>query len=221
MGGLGFVDLSVRNQSLLNKWIWRYGEEDGALWKNLIVQKYGGENTSILPALGNYRNFSNMWKNIVKPLVVVSSINTTLLDNIAYTLGNGKHIRFWTHEWIDGTVLKFSFPRIFALAVNKEGVVADFGRSENGKWVWDVTLRRPVFNWEVTQWTTFLDILSDYSVCEDLNDKLIWKKTCSGKYYAKSFSTTVSSHENVGGEGWLKFWKGLLPPKVEIFTGSC
>ena len=40
-GGLGLVDISLKNRTLLNKWIWRYGEELGVLWRSIIDDKYG------------------------------------------------------------------------------------------------------------------------------------------------------------------------------------
>ena len=40
-GGLGLVDLDLQNWSLLAKWWWRYGEEKDALWRRVMVSKYG------------------------------------------------------------------------------------------------------------------------------------------------------------------------------------
>ena len=41
-GGLGIGDISIKNKALLNKWVWRYGEEPNALWRAIIDSKYGG-----------------------------------------------------------------------------------------------------------------------------------------------------------------------------------
>ncbi|KAL4298144.1 hypothetical protein GQ457_12G026210 [Hibiscus cannabinus] len=38
-GGLGLVDIKVKNQSLLNKWLWRYGNEPDSLWRKVIDAK--------------------------------------------------------------------------------------------------------------------------------------------------------------------------------------
>ncbi|KAL4296849.1 hypothetical protein GQ457_12G019510 [Hibiscus cannabinus] len=40
-GGLGVVDLRVRNLALLAKWSWRYAIGHNSLWKSLIFAKYG------------------------------------------------------------------------------------------------------------------------------------------------------------------------------------
>ena len=39
--GLGIRNLRLQNENLLLKWLWRYINEDKALWKEVIVSKYG------------------------------------------------------------------------------------------------------------------------------------------------------------------------------------
>lgn len=40
-GGLGIKNLSLHNRSLLQKWHWRFNNEDSAMWRKFISQKYG------------------------------------------------------------------------------------------------------------------------------------------------------------------------------------
>ena len=40
-GGLGIRKLSLFNQALLGKWLWRFGIEKDALWRQVIESKYG------------------------------------------------------------------------------------------------------------------------------------------------------------------------------------
>uniref|UniRef100_M1D673 Uncharacterized protein n=1 Tax=Solanum tuberosum TaxID=4113 RepID=M1D673_SOLTU len=40
-GGLGMRNLSIQNNCLLQKWLWRFCTEDGALWRRFIAGKYG------------------------------------------------------------------------------------------------------------------------------------------------------------------------------------
>jgi hypothetical protein len=40
-GGLGVRDVGKANLSLLIKWRWRLLQEDEAVWKNVIVARYG------------------------------------------------------------------------------------------------------------------------------------------------------------------------------------
>lgn len=40
-GGLVIRSISSMNKALLGKWIWRFGEDQEALWKRVITAKYG------------------------------------------------------------------------------------------------------------------------------------------------------------------------------------
>lgn len=40
-GGLGVLRLKEMNKACLAKWLWRFGEEKGALWRDVIIATYG------------------------------------------------------------------------------------------------------------------------------------------------------------------------------------
>ena len=40
-GGLGVKDLQRFNKALLGKWLWRYGMDRAALWRQVVAAKYG------------------------------------------------------------------------------------------------------------------------------------------------------------------------------------
>ena len=42
-GGLGVRNLTLMNIALLSKWNWRFANERGAFWKQVISHKYGEE----------------------------------------------------------------------------------------------------------------------------------------------------------------------------------
>jgi len=42
-GGQGFKDLKLFNEALLGKWLWRFMNEKGNLWREVLTIKYGGE----------------------------------------------------------------------------------------------------------------------------------------------------------------------------------
>ena len=67
-GGLEFVDLGLKNKALLNKWIWRFGEEPKAPWRSLIYNKYRDNHSGLISYIGNQMRFSSIWKNITRPL---------------------------------------------------------------------------------------------------------------------------------------------------------
>ncbi|KAK2664284.1 hypothetical protein Ddye_002858 [Dipteronia dyeriana] len=73
---------------------------------------------------------------------------------------------------------------------NKKGYVRDYGRLENSKWIWEVPLRRPVFNWEAEQWDSFWDIFWD----------------------------CLESEQREGAVEFSDIWNGYCPFKVKIFV---
>ena len=40
-GGLGIQKIGLFNQTLLEKWLWRFGNEVTCLWRQVIASKYG------------------------------------------------------------------------------------------------------------------------------------------------------------------------------------
>ncbi|KAL4386663.1 hypothetical protein GQ457_09G014120 [Hibiscus cannabinus] len=58
--------------------------------------------------------------------------------------------------------LSLKFPRIFALAKKKSGVIADFGVRCGNSWIWNIQLRRILFDWEIPIWNAFHFLLSNF-----------------------------------------------------------
>ncbi|KAK3228262.1 hypothetical protein Dsin_008124 [Dipteronia sinensis] len=54
----------------------------------------------------------------------------------------GNKVRFWCKIKIGLVPLKEAFPRVFVLAIKKEGVVKEFGHWVGHRWAWEVKLRR-------------------------------------------------------------------------------
>ena len=61
-------------------------------------------------------------------------------------LVNGMHIYIWDDIWVADGKLKDLFPRIYALTVNKTGMVHKFGQWIDGIWSWNIELRRLLFD---------------------------------------------------------------------------
>ncbi|KAK8695667.1 hypothetical protein V6N13_000818 [Hibiscus sabdariffa] len=144
-GGLGLIDFKRKNKALLLKWIWRYGAESNSLWRKVIQAKYEPASTSLLPTKLKSSNYSWLWRNITAQLSVSESL---FMQNIQFIVGDGRRIQFWTDHWIGPCNLSTSFPRIYALATRKQGVIADFGIPVSGVWNWNILLRRNLFGWE-------------------------------------------------------------------------
>ena len=46
LGGLGIRDLRLFNEALLGKWLWRFMNEKGNLWRKVVTIKYGDDGFS-------------------------------------------------------------------------------------------------------------------------------------------------------------------------------
>ncbi|KAK1582985.1 hypothetical protein Q3G72_019984 [Acer saccharum] len=102
-------------------------------------------------------NNASFFVNSVGRLWKVGSISAGILtDYMTVLLGDGGRVKLWKDLKIDGISLAEMFPRIYALAVNKNGVVRDLGAWIGCRWVWNVTTRRPILGWEEVVWDRFL-----------------------------------------------------------------
>ena len=155
-----------------------------------------------------------MWKNITKFMGCYD-----FLSRIGFSLGDGRCIRFWWDEWIDGVVLKSAFPRIYALSTNKFGKVHEFGCLRNNVWPWKILLPKRVFGWELQQWLDLLFSLREFVVCDKLKDSFIWKRSPKGKYSTNLYCKSMFHSYSTDTEIWKLVWLGLAPPKVEVLEG--
>ncbi|XWS41090.1 hypothetical protein CRYUN_Cryun17cG0050600 [Craigia yunnanensis] len=126
-----------------------------------------------MPFTKNYKRFSSVWRNIIRPLISQSNYSTIFVFDLRFSLGNGSKIKFWRDNWTNRGTLCIIFPRIFILSANKEGKINEFGSWINAKWVWRIVLRMRLFGWEIQQWLDFFSTLKGHVVCDNLNDSLI------------------------------------------------
>ncbi|XWS13282.1 hypothetical protein CRYUN_Cryun36dG0024100 [Craigia yunnanensis] len=160
-----------------------------------------------------------MWRNISKPLYSQDIHANVLSSGMGYSLSDGSKIRFWHDNWIINVAPKSAFPRIFALSVNKDGKVQEFGSGNKYSWSWKMAVRRRLFGWEIQQWNDLCSILKESAVCHNLKDPLIWKGSTSGLYSVKKYCKSMTNFYsmNMDSNIWKFVWMGLAPPKVEIF----
>lgn len=94
------------------------------------------------------------------------------------------------------TPLKEAFPRVFALAVVKEGLVQDFGHWSGSNWVWSVTLRRQLFDWEKFQWNSFVSFLGSIPMRRSFKDMIDWKFCSKCVFLVSSFRKVMEDFES-------------------------
>jgi hypothetical protein len=108
-GGLAIRNIRQFNEALLGKWLWRFGMEKEALWRQVIVEKYGsmeGGWMSKVP-IGPYG--VGLWKFIRHRWDKFSRL-------LKFEVGAGTNIRFWDDVWCGGEPLKDVFPELHRIA---------------------------------------------------------------------------------------------------------
>ena len=131
-------------------------------------------------------------------------------------MGNGS-IRLWEDLKCNNQSLRECYPRIFALSVKKCGAVEEFGRWIDDKWVWEVSLRRDILDWEHFQWNNFSRFVNSVKVRKDVGDKLAWLHSPKGIFSVGSFRSCLEGGAYINNQLFKLNWKDLCPPKVEIW----
>ncbi|GMJ07534.1 hypothetical protein HRI_004422600 [Hibiscus trionum] len=213
-GGLGIRDIRMKNRAMLNKWVWRYGCERSSLWRKIVDAKYGMDSSRLIPSATIGKRTSRIWKDITKPL---SNVNDKFTKSIRLITGDGTSIDFWNDYWTDFNSLREAFPRIYAVAIKKDGKVADFGKRGTDGWCWNIELRRRFFDWEVEVWNEFLITINKAVCSPNLEDRIWWTGGSSGMYSVKDFCDTLTSNERQSDCLWPIVWMNIAPIKVEAF----
>ncbi|XP_047261029.1 uncharacterized protein LOC124894378 [Capsicum annuum] len=114
-GDLGIRNLRLQNNCLLTKWLWRFGNEEQALWREVIVSKYG-QNEQWCSNPVNTTHGVSVWRTI-------RSLWSQLVKDITFKVGTGTRIMFWKELWIGQEPLMASYPDLFIFSTNPDAMV--------------------------------------------------------------------------------------------------
>lgn len=105
-------------------------------------------------------------------------------------------MNFWNDYWTGKGALQIYFPRIFALVRVKSRLVDNFGKWEGDRCVWEIALRKSVFDWKVSIWENFNNVTEGIFLVEGTKDWVVWAPFCAGKFICKSFMRSLSGEVN-------------------------
>lgn len=109
--GLALENLDRFNTALLGKWLWCFGVEQGALWREVITVKYGIECGGWISLMSGGFHGTGLWKFIRKGCDSFSRF-------VVFELGSGVMICFWHDVWYGESLLKLVYPELFRLSLS-------------------------------------------------------------------------------------------------------
>jgi hypothetical protein len=223
-GGLGVRDVGKANLSLLIKWRWRLLQEDEAVWKNVIVARYG------IDARHNVRWINHpisnrptvWWKDLCR--VDVLENGSWFGHNMVRRVGRGDTTRFWKDSWVGISPLCECFPRLFSISLFKDAMVSDMRGSVDGEDRWMLQWRRYLFAWEYQLVLELLEAVPMVARSEE-NDRWFWSPEESGIFSVKLaylLLGRVFVSELDFGPNDLRvlnnIWRSSAPSKVIAFS---
>jgi len=128
-GGLGVRDLRFFNEALLRKWLWRFLNEKGNLWREVVAVKYGTSNLGWLPSSPRANYGCSLWRYISKGW-------ESFRPHFSFEVGDGSTISFWHNCWCGDRPLKLLFPDLFNLVADRNATVVDYREQGSGTFVW-------------------------------------------------------------------------------------
>ncbi|GJR62587.1 RNA-directed DNA polymerase, eukaryota, reverse transcriptase zinc-binding domain protein [Tanacetum coccineum] len=209
-GGLGVSSLYALNRALMMKWVWRFYSQKESLWARVIRAIYGDDGqVGKVSKVGS----RSCWRNIVNEVRILGNQGVKVLDYMRIKLGNGESTAFWDDNWIGGKVLKYSFPRIYALETVKEVTVnskMSDSRLEN-------SLRRRIRGGvEQVQFNELSDMLQSVSLMP-YSDRWVWSLEGSGEFSVASIRKIIDDNR-LSTVDTKTLWNKCVPIKVNILA---
>ena len=144
IGGLGIRSVVSFNQTLLGKWLWRYGHEDTHLWRRVISTKYGEAQGVWCSKVFRRTHGCGQWRSIDEGWESFSK-------HLSFVVGEGTHIRFWHDRWIGDNTLIDLYPDLYVCSAIKNACIFEVLWMPEGGTVrvWDLRFYRAFEDWEL------------------------------------------------------------------------
>ena len=213
-GGLGIRRVGLFNQTLLGKWLWRFGKEGNRLWRQVIAAKYGETRGGWCTRIVRGTHGCVMWKSITEGA-------KKFFGQIVYNVGEGDRISFWHDPWCGSNPLKDLFPNLFTHSQSKETWIFDLivFASEGGSRSWNFHFRRAPENWEKENVCSFIEFLYSHMPRGEGDDTLTWKLTKKGVFDVHSCYKLLSGPYNEVFP-WECIWCTKVPKRVSLWIAG-
>jgi hypothetical protein len=223
-GGLGVRDVGKVNLSLLVKWRWKLLQYDDAVWKKVLVARYG----EVVRSKVHWIDYpipnraSVWWKDLCR--LDILEEESWFARNVVRKVGRGDGTRFWEDWWVGAAPLSIRFPRLYSISLQKEAFISEI-RVNNDEGVhWEWHWRRELFAWE-------LELLEEVKIVVPMvaysgeDDVWSWEPGEGGVFTVNSVYKLlcgIFSEESIFGPNELRvlknIWRSSAPSKVIAFA---
>jgi len=179
LGGLDIRDLHLFNEALLSKWLWRFMNEKGNLWRKVATIKYGDDGFGWFPSIMKGSYVCSLWRYISKGW-------GRSFPHCSFEVGDGSLIFFWHDRWCGEIPLKDRFPRLYVLAVDKNASVANYQEQVYGNNTWAPVFVRDGFV-DDDSLVSFFNKLNEANIGESSMDRVRWDLSTQGCFTVRSF----------------------------------
>ncbi|GJS09391.1 RNA-directed DNA polymerase, eukaryota [Tanacetum coccineum] len=206
-GGLGVSSFFALNRALLLKWVWRFISGDGSLWCKVIQAIYGSKFDL------HVTDQPSIWCSILREVKSLKDSGFDFSSHCKKRIGDGSCTSFWYDIWLADAPLCVQFPRLFALELDKEIVVAN----KMGASSVSASFRRDVRDGaERQQWDDLSSILNSV-VLSSSKDRWTCDLSGDGEFKVKvirNFIDDLFLPSSDVETRWVKF----IPIKVNVFS---
>ncbi|KAL4312324.1 hypothetical protein GQ457_01G024220 [Hibiscus cannabinus] len=194
LGGIGVVDLRLRNLSLLAKWACRYATEGDSLWKYLIMAKYGFTIHLWRWKISCPRCMSTVWHQTVQVQdeeCVQRFFGFQQLFLAAWLWNDGS---LFVSSVVFRSSIVYMFTRFFCLAsaqlssVSKWAVDGTFMHDS-----WSSFFSRDLRLFQVWQLDELHRVVGFAPLLRGIPDRLIWEPNIHGNFSVKELASMMHS----------------------------
>ncbi|KAL7165108.1 hypothetical protein ACSBR2_040899 [Camellia fascicularis] len=149
------------------------------------------------------------------PSVAALEASSFYQENTQIVVGDGARVCFWLDQWLGSHCLKYGFPRLFSLSIEKD-IPLKLLVERNGYFRgYNLNFRRALFAWESEELDRLFTLLNQ-SLIRTYNklDQWKWLPCSSGQFSCSSLYHLLLSSGSVGLSKML--WSNISPPKVQF-----
>jgi len=189
--------------------------------KVCLPKELGGLGISDLKSLGWALRMRWVWLKKTEPhrplpIHVPEQVRAFFKVAVYSEVGDGTKTLFWTDRWLHGHCIADLAPRLFAIIPKRRIKQRTVQHAlTNQSWISDI--KGAITVGVIIDYLHLWDVLSDFFLQPDVEDRHIWRFSSDGQYSAKTaykgFFVGTTSFEPCE-----RIWKTWAPPKCRFFV---